>query len=65
MLAPIKVPFAYYCYTDGLGAVGPAGVVTLDNVSGRVTSRDAAVPDGQLRRGEAYEQRSMEDFARR
>ncbi len=65
LLAPMKIPFVYYCYTDGFGAIGPAGVVTLDNISRRVARRDSGVTNAQLQRGEAYEQRSMEDFNRR
>jgi hypothetical protein len=65
LLGPIAVPFAYYCYTDGIGAIGPNGVVTLDNVSRRVTSRQAQVPTTQLRRAEAYEQCTRSDFERR
>lgn len=65
LLGPIAVPFAYYCYDDGFGAVGPAGVTTFDNVSGRETSRTPGVPAQQLRRGQAYEQESMLDFSRR
>jgi phosphoglycerol transferase MdoB-like AlkP superfamily enzyme len=65
LLAPIKVPFAYYCYTDGFGTISPAGVATFDNIARRVTHRDPGVPAQQLRRGEAYEQCSMEDFAQR
>jgi phosphoglycerol transferase MdoB-like AlkP superfamily enzyme len=65
LLGPINIPFAYYCYTDGFGVVTPAGTVTLDNVSRRETTRRPGRLPAQLRRGEAYEQRSMEDFARR
>jgi phosphoglycerol transferase MdoB-like AlkP superfamily enzyme len=65
LLGPIKVPFAYYCYTDGFGVVSPLGTVTLDNVSRRETTRRPGRLPAQLRLGEAYEQRSMEDFARR
>ncbi len=65
LLAPVALPFAYYCYADGLGAVGPAGVVTYDNVAKAVTRRTRGVPDSQLQRGQAYEQESMRDFGQR
>ncbi len=65
LLVPGARPWAYYCYTDGLGAVGPAGTVTFDNVGRRVTRRDATVPAEQLRWGQAMEQVSWADFLRR
>jgi phosphoglycerol transferase MdoB-like AlkP superfamily enzyme len=65
LLNPQALPFAYYCYTDGLGAVSPAGTVTFDNVGRRVIRRAPGVPDAQLRLGQAMEQLTMEDFARR
>jgi phosphoglycerol transferase MdoB-like AlkP superfamily enzyme len=65
LLAPVAVPFAYYCFTNGLAAVGPTGVVTYDNAAHRESSRTPGVPASQLRRGQAYEQESMADFARR
>ena len=65
LLAPRARPFAYYSYTDGVGVVSPAGTVSFDNVSRRVSSRDAPVPDEQLRQGQAFEQVSWADFLRR
>lgn len=66
LLTPVGIPFTYYCYTDGFGTISPLGVITLDNVSRRITYHDTGVPlRQQLRRGEAYEQLSMEDFAKR
>ncbi|RZK58446.1 MAG: LTA synthase family protein, partial [Hymenobacter sp.] len=65
LLAPVTIPFTYYCFDDGFGTISPAGVVTFDNIGHRVTFHDEGVPAQQLRRGEAYEQLSMEDFAKR
>jgi len=65
LLAPHPRSFAYYCFTDGLGAVAPAGTVVFDNVSRKVWDRDPAVPDAQLHLGQAMEQVSLEDFARK
>ena len=65
LLAAHPIPFAYYCYNNGFGAVSPAGVVTFDNVSRQVWDRDQAVPDTQLQLGKAMEQVSLEDFTRK
>ncbi|MDO7852356.1 LTA synthase family protein [Hymenobacter convexus] len=65
LLAPHARPFAFYTYNDGFGAVSPAGIVTYDNVSRHTWERDYAVPDAQIRLGEALEQLSMEDFTKR
>ena len=65
LLAPAAPSFAYYCYTDGFGAVSPAGAVTFDNVSRRADDHPASVPNAQLRLGQALEQLSLEDFARK
>ena len=65
LLAPHAVPFAYYCFNNGFGAVSPLGTVTFDNVSRQVWGRDRGVPDAQLRLGKAMEQVSLEDFARK
>jgi len=65
LLAPNPVSFAYYCFTNGFGAVSPAGTVTFDNVNRQVWDRDANIPDAQLQLGKAMEQVSLEDFARR
>ena len=65
LLAAHPVPFAYYCYNNGFGAVSPAGVVTFDNVSRQVWDRDQAVPNTQLQLGKAMEQVSLEDFTRK
>ena len=65
LLAPHAIPFAYYCFNNGFGAVSPAGTVTFDNVSRQVWERDPAVPDAQLQLGKAMEQVSLEDFAKK
>ena len=65
LLAAHPVPFAYYCFNNGFGAVSPAGAVTFDNVSRQVGERDDAVPAAQLQLGQALEQVSLEDFARK
>lgn len=65
LLNPQALPFAYYCYTDGLGAVSPAGTVTFDNVGHRVMRRSPTVPAAQLRLGQAMEQLTMADFVQR
>ncbi len=65
LLAAHPVPFTYYCFNNGFGAVSPAGTVTFDNVSRTVWERDAAVPEAQLQLGKAMEQVSLEDFARK
>jgi phosphoglycerol transferase MdoB-like AlkP superfamily enzyme len=65
LLAPHPVSFAYYCFTNGFGAVSPAGTVTFDNVNRQVWDRDANIPDAQLELGKAMEQVSLADFARR
>ena len=65
LLATNPIPFAYYCYNNGVGAVSPGGVVTFDNVSRQVWDRDQAVPDTQLQLGKAMEQVSLEDFTRK
>ncbi|MGI4871926.1 MAG: LTA synthase family protein [Janthinobacterium lividum] len=65
LLAPVATPFAYYCYENGFGAVGPAGTVTFDNVGKIVTSRSPGVLTQQLQRGQAYEQESLLDFTKR
>jgi phosphoglycerol transferase MdoB-like AlkP superfamily enzyme len=65
LLAPKALPFAYYCYTDGFGMLGPRGGVVYDNVAGWETQRAPGVPNEQLRLGQAYEQESMRDFSRR
>ncbi|MDO7849737.1 LTA synthase family protein [Hymenobacter sp. M29] len=65
LLAPHAVPFAFYTYNDGFGAVSPAGIVTYDNVSRHTWERDGTVPDAQVELAEALEQLSMQDFARR
>ena len=65
LLAPHAIPFAFYTYNNGFGAVSPAGIVTYDNVSRHTLERSPTVPDAQIRLGEALEQVSLEDFARR
>ncbi|MCC3153072.1 sulfatase-like hydrolase/transferase [Hymenobacter sp. BT770] len=65
LLAPHPIPFAYYCFNNGFGAVSPAGVVTFDNVSQKVWDRDVHVPEAQIKLGKAMQQVSLEDFARK
>ena len=65
LLAARPVPFAFYCFNDGFGAVSPDGAVTYDNVSCQAWERDGAVRDAQVKLGQALEQVSMDDFTRR
>ena len=65
LLVPHPLSFAYYCYNNGFGGVSPLGAFTFDNVSGVVVDRDAGVPNAQVRLGQAMEQLTMADFARR
>ncbi|MBD2767895.1 LTA synthase family protein [Hymenobacter sp. BT664] len=65
LLAPRPASFAYYCFTNGFGAVSPAGTITFDNVSRQVGQHNANIPDAQLRLGQAMEQVSLTDFARK
>ena len=65
LLHPQEVPFAFYCYTDGFGTVTPAGTLTFDNVGRRVERRSPGATQAQLQLGQAYEQLSLEDFARK
>ncbi|MDB5233402.1 MAG: hypothetical protein JWR44_395 [Hymenobacter sp.] len=65
LLAPGTVPLAYYCFTNGFGAVSPAGTITFDNVDRKVWQPYGATPSSQLEWGKAMEQVSMEDFARK
>ena len=65
LLAPHNPPFVYYCFNNGFGAVSPQGTITFDNVSRHVWDRDPLTPDSQLRLGQAMEQVSLEDFARK
>ena len=57
--------FAWYCYNNGFGAVSPQGTVTFDNVSRAVVDRDTEVPDSQVKLGQAMEQLTLADFARK
>jgi phosphoglycerol transferase MdoB-like AlkP superfamily enzyme len=65
LLAPGAVPFAYYCYNNGFGTVAPGGAFWFDNVLRQPTNRDPGVTDTQFRLGQAMEQVSLEDFARK
>ena len=65
LLAAHPVPFAFYCFNDGFGAVSPDGAVTYDNVSRQAWERDGPVRDAQVKMGQALEQVSMDDFTRR
>ena len=57
--------FAYYCYNNGFGCVSPQGNFTFDNVSRVVVDRDSGVSDSLVRLGQAMEQLTLADFARR
>lgn len=65
LLRAHQIPFAYYCYTDGFGTVTPAGTLSFDNVGRRVEQRSPGATEAQLRLGQAYEQLSLEDFAKK
>ncbi|WP_345236218.1 LTA synthase family protein [Hymenobacter saemangeumensis] len=65
LLAPAARPFAYYCYNDGFGAVGPNGWLAFDNVSRKVTVGDSMALSSLKRLGQAMEQVSMADFSRK
>jgi phosphoglycerol transferase MdoB-like AlkP superfamily enzyme len=65
LLAAHAPSFAYYCFTDGFGTVSPAGFEMFDNVSRTVINPRANVLQGQLKLGQAMEQMSLEDFARK
>jgi phosphoglycerol transferase MdoB-like AlkP superfamily enzyme len=65
LLIPKPLHFAFYTFNNGFGVVAPEGVVAFDNVSRHTWERDATVPDSQVQLGQAMEQVSMEDFARR
>ena len=65
LLAPAPLPFAYYCFNNGFGAVSPSGAVTFDNVSQKVWDRDVNVSDAQIKLGKAMQQVSLDDFARK
>ena len=65
LLVPHARDFAWYCYNNGFGAVSAQGTVTFDNVSRKVVDRDRAVPAKQLQLGQAMEQLTGADFARR
>ncbi|RYU83229.1 LTA synthase family protein [Hymenobacter persicinus] len=63
LLRPARAPFAYYCFTDGLGFQWPGGGLGYDNVSRRPLF--IVGDSSQLRRAQAYEQVSFEDFLRK
>ncbi|UOQ99963.1 LTA synthase family protein [Hymenobacter sp. 5317J-9] len=65
LLASHPTPFAFYTFNNGFGAVSPVGAVTFDNVSRHTWERDVNVTDAQVQLGQAMEQVSLEDFARR
>ncbi|SMB99011.1 sulfatase [Hymenobacter roseosalivarius DSM 11622] len=65
LLRPGGNSFAFYNFNDGFGMLSPAGAVTYDHVARRVISRDAGVPDAQVRQGQAYQQVSFEDYLRK
>ncbi len=65
LLAPHPVPFTYYCFNNGFGAVTPTGTITFDNVSRQVWDREGQVSAAQLQLAKALEQVSLEDFAKK
>nr|WP_235727264.1 LTA synthase family protein [Hymenobacter siberiensis] len=65
LLAQHNPPFVYYCFNNGFGAVSPQGTITFDNVGSHIMDRDPGTPNSQLKLGQAMEQVSMEDFARK
>nr|WP_230687559.1 LTA synthase family protein [Hymenobacter ruricola] len=65
LLAAHPVPFAFYTFNNGFGAVSPAGAVAFDNISRHTWERDPTVPDAQVKLGQALEQVSLDDFAKR
>ena len=65
LLAPHPRPFAYYCFNNGFGAVSPLGSLAFDNVGRAVWDRTAAAPDWQLYLGQAMQQLTLADFARK
>nr|WP_233454681.1 LTA synthase family protein [Hymenobacter negativus] len=65
LLAAHNPPFVYYCFNNGFGTVSPQGTITFDNVSRHVWDRYGAPPTSQLQLGQAMEQVSLEDFARK
>ncbi|OGX86034.1 hypothetical protein BEN47_13750 [Hymenobacter lapidarius] len=62
LLAANPIPFAYYCFNDGFGAVSPAGLMTYDNVSRQVWERDPPVTKAQVELGKAMQQLTLQDF---
>ena len=65
LLALHPVPFTYYCFNNGFGAVTPTGTITFDNVSRQVWDREGQVSAAQLQLAKALEQVSLEDFAKK
>ena len=65
LLAPHPRPFAYYCFNNGFGTVSPLGSLAFDNVGRAVWDRTPNAPDWQLRLGQAMQQLTLEDFARK
>ena len=65
LLAPHPRPFAYYCFNNGFGDVSPLGTLAFDNVSRAVWDRTPYATDWQLRLGQAMQQLTLADFARK
>ena len=65
LLAPHPCPFAYYCFNNGFGTVSPQGSLAFDNVSRAVWDRTPRATDWQLRLGQAMQQLTLADFARK
>lgn len=65
LLAPGATPFAYYCYNNGFGTVASAGAFWFDNVLRQPLSRDRGVTNAQFKLGQAMEQVTLEDFAKK
>ncbi|WP_345056048.1 LTA synthase family protein [Hymenobacter glaciei] len=65
LLAPRPNPVAYYCFNNGFGVVSPQGSLVLDNVSREVWDRTPTATDWQLHFGQAMQQLTLADFARK
>ena len=65
LLAPHPRSFAYYCFNNGFGTVSPLGTLAFDNVGRAVWDRTPHAPDWQLHLGQAMQQLTLADFARK
>ena len=58
-------PFAFYSFNNGFGFVTPSGIVTVDNVSGKVIYEKGKIDAADINNGKAYMQFSYQDFLNR